>query len=313
MLNPKKLSRKPLMNAHWCRALATLLASGLSFDQALIAIKVQAGRNHRLVHACSLALVEVERGASFVEAVSRYHFFNSYQLEQLRISELSGCLPQKLIQIANQLHKKHERNQKLKAQLKFSQAVMVIGLIVGMVFTAVKGGTYIYAVAGLVTVVIVTHWIYRVLDTDVFSILAYAWQHSLLIGNVGWLKRLFEYYWYSLLVLQLDAGIDPVHALVNLYHVFPSVLLKRNTRICQGSLEQGNSLIQALSQGQLILTNRMKQTLWAGEKAGLLTSALKSHLALEEQYLEVIVAAFYEWLPRFYYLIVLSIVLHFII
>ena len=301
------------MDAHWCRVLATLLTSSLTIGQALNAMKAQAGRNHRLINACSKALVEVEQGASFVEATSRYHFFNSYQLEQLRVGELSGSLPQTLIRIAHQLNRKNERNQKLKAQLKFSQAVMVIGLIVAMVFTAVKGGTYIYAVAGLVTVVIVTHWIYCVLDTDVFSILAYAWQHPLLIRNVDVFKRLFEYYWYSLLVAQLDAGIDPVHALINLHHLFPSVLLKRNTQVCQRSLEQGNSLIQALSQGQLILTNQMKQILWAGEKSGLLTSTLKSHLALEEQHLEVIVATLYEWLPRFYYLIILSIILRFMI
>lgn len=313
MLKSNGHIHKPLMDAQWCRALATLLASGLSTSQALTAMKTQAERNHRLIHACGKALIEIEHGVSFVEAIARYHFFNSYQLEQLRIGEVSGNLPQILINIANRLNRKHERNQTLKIQLKFSQAIIVIGLIAGIVLTAMKGGSFIGGVVGLTVVVIITHWIYRILDADIFSVLDYAWQHPVLMHNVKLFKRLFEYYWYSLLAAQLDAGIDPVHALINLYNLFPSVVLKRRTRICQRSLENGSSLVLALSHAQLILTDEMKQVLWAGEKSGLLASTLKYHLELEEQSIEVTTATFYEWLPRLYYVMALSIVLHFMI
>ncbi|MDE2421329.1 MAG: type II secretion system F family protein [Gammaproteobacteria bacterium] len=305
--------RKPLMDAHWCRALATLLASGLSAEQALTAIKGQAGRHHHLVSACSKALVEIERGSSLVAALSQHNFFNHYQLEQLKIGELSGSLPLTLINIANRLNRQHERNQTLRTQLKFSQAIIVIGLIAGTVITAIKGGHFIDQVIGLTMIVMVTHFIYRMLDADIFSVLAHAWQRPLIMRNVKVLNRLFEYYWYSLLAAQLDAGIDPVHALRNLHDLFPSTLLKRNTRICERSLEKGSPLVAALSHAQLILTNEMKQILWTGEKTGLLAPTLKYHLELEEKHLEVATATVYEWLPRFYYLIALSVVLHFIV
>ncbi len=313
MFKSKSHARKPLMDAHWCRALATLLASGLSAEQALIAIKRQAGRNHRLVNACSKALVEIEQGSSLVSAISQHHFFNHYQLEQLKIGELSGSLPQTLMNIAHRLNRQNERKQRLKTQLKFSQAIILIGLIAGIVLAATKGGSFISEVVGLTIIVIVTHFIYRVLDADIFSILARAGQRPLMLQHVNVLKRLFEYYWYSLLAAQLDAGIDPVHALRNLHDLFPSALLKRNTRVCERSLEKGSSLVAALSQAQLIMTSEMKQTLWTGEKTGLLAPTLKYHLELEEKHLEVAIATVYEWLPRFYYLMALSVVLHFII
>ncbi len=313
MFRSKDHSRKPLMDAHWCRALATLLASGLSAEQALSAMKGQAGRNHRLVNACSKALVEIKQGTSLVGAIAQHNFFNHYQLEQLKIGELSGSLPLILMNIANRLNRQHERHQTLKTQLKLSQAVIVIGLLAGAVLTAIKGGSFLYEVVGLVIIVTVTHFIHRMLDADILSILARVWRRPLLMRNVSVLKRLFEYYWYSLLTAQLDAGIDPVHALRNLHDLFPSALLKRNVRVCERSLEKGSSLVLALSQGQLILTDQMKQTLWTGEKTGLLAPTLKYHLELEEKHLEVAIATFYEWLPRFYYLVALSVVLHFII
>jgi type II secretory pathway component PulF len=313
LFKSQKYTRKPLMDAHWCRALATLLASGLSARQAFTAIKGQAERNHRLINACHKALEDIDQGASFIGAISPHNFFNHYQLEQLKIGELSGCLPLTLINIANHLNRKHERNQTLKTQLKLSQAVIVIGLLAGTAITATQGGSFLYEVVGLMIVVVVTRLIYKMLDADIFSVLARAWQRPLLMRNVRVLKRLFEYYWYSLLAAQLDAGIDPVHALMNLHDLFPSTLLKRNTRVCQRSLEKGSSLVAALSQAQLILTSEMKQTLWTGEKTGRLAPTLKYHLELEEKHLEVATATFYEWLPRFYYLMALSVVLHFML
>jgi type II secretory pathway component PulF len=313
MLKSQNHRHKPLMDAHWCRALATLLASGLSAEQAFTAMKGQAERNYRLAKACSKALVDIEHGASLVGAIARHNFFNHYQLEQLKIGELSGSLPLTLINIANRLNRQQERNQRLKTQLKLSQAVIVIGLIAGTVLTATKGGSFLYEIVGLITVVIVTKLIYMMLEADIFSVLARAWQRQLIMRNVSFLKRLFEYYWYLLLAAQLEAGIDPVHALINLHDLFPSALLKRNTRVCQRNLEKGQSLVAALSQAKLILTSAMKQTLWTGEKSGRLAPTLKYHLELEEKQLEVATATFYEWLPRLYYVMALSVVLHFMI
>jgi type II secretory pathway component PulF len=305
--------RKPLMDAHWCRVLATLLASGLSAQQAFTALKGQADRHYRLAKACDKTLVDIQQGASLVSAMARYNFFNHYQLEQLKIGELSGSLPLTLINIANRLNRQYERNQRLKTQLKLSQAVIVIGLIAGTIITATKGGSFFYEIVGLIVVVVVTKLIYMMLEADIFSVLAKVWQRQLIMRNVGVFKRLFEYYWYSLLAAQLEAGIDPVRALMNLHDLFPSSLLKRNTRICQRYLEKGWSMVAALSQSKLILTSSMKQTLWTGEKSGRLAPTLKYHLELEEKHLEVATATFYEWLPRFYYVMAVGVVLHFMV
>jgi len=306
-----KNQQKPLMDAQWCRAMATLLASGLSPEQTFIALQGQAGHNNSpLADACHNASLDVAQGLSLITALSRQHFFNRYQLEQIKIGELSGCLPVTLINIGHRLSKQDARNKKLKAQLKLSQAIIVIGLTAGMVITSIKGGDILYGLLGLMIIVMVTKRIYAVLDGDVFSLIASVWRSPTLINHVSVFKRLFEYYWYSLLAAQLDAGIDPVHALMNLQGLFPSTLLQRQARVAQRSLEKGNSLLSSLSQAQLILTQPLRQTLWIGEKTGLLAPTLNYYLELEAQKLEIIAATVYEWLPKLYYVMAVSIVLH---
>lgn len=303
--------RQPLMNAHWCRALATLLASGLSAQEVMTKIKAQDEYNPAFAEACSKVIVEIEQGVSFVMALTRHNFFNRYQLEQLKIGERAGTLPSVLLKIATRLERQQERNQRLKIQLKLSQAIIAISLIAGVLLAVAKGTNPLSSLVVLMVVVIVTKIIYQLLDADIFQVLAQAWT-SKSIHKIAILKRLFEYYWYDLLVGQLEAGIDTVQAIDHLHDLIPSPLLRHNIRVCQRHLEQGHTLVLALSQAQLVLTSEMKQVLLVGEKSGRLVAALKHHLATEEQKLELTAATFYEWLPRLYYLLTVSVVLHFV-
>lgn len=306
----KEKNRKPIIDAQWCRAMATLLASGLSAEQTFITLKGQAGRNLRLAQACQKALTDVQRGSSLIDALARHNFFNCFQLEQIKIGELSGSLPSTLLNIANRLNKQNERNKKLKAQLKLSQAIIVVGFIAGMILTTIKGGHLLYGIVGLMIILMVTKLIYLVLEADVSYLISGAWKYPVLMNNVRVLQHLFEYYWYFSLSAQLGAGIDPVHALRNLHDLFPSPLLQSRTQISQRSVKKGNSLVMALSQAQLIMTHEMKQTLWTGEHTGQLAPTLKHYLELEAKKLEVISATLYEWLPRLYYVVAISVVLH---
>ena len=65
----------------------------------------------------------------------------------------------------------------------------------------------------------------------------------------------------------------------------------------------------ALNQGQLILSQQLKQILMVGERSGQLVPNLKHHLEFEQQQLDIIVTTFYEWLPRFYYVLTIGIMM----
>lgn len=299
---------QPLMTGHWCRAMATMMLSGMSAQQVLTTILNQAEKDNRLVAACQKALVEIDKGSSFTEAIRNNHFFNRYQLEQLKIGELSGFLPRTLVNIAFRLEKQRERNQRLKAQLKFAQMIIVITLLANIFIAMLGGLSFLPQIMSLLVVIVITKLIYRSLDLDIFLVLAYAWTYRL-IHKVGLLKRFFEYYWYLLLLAQLEAGFDPAQAVANLRELFPSALFRNNSRICQRHLEQGQSLVFALNQGQFILSHQLKQIVIVGERSGRLVPNLKQHLEFEQQQLDIIVASFYEWLPRFYYVLTIGIMM----
>jgi len=300
---------QPLMSGHWCRALATLLISGLDAQQALTALKIQSASSHvSLEKACSYALIELQNGASLTQALAKYNFFNPYQLEQLRVAELSGKLPSMLSSLATRIEKQHARTQKLKAQLKFSQAIIVIGLLANIFLAMVSHRSVWPQLCNLGLIVFITHVLYRVLAIDVFYLLAKAWTHQVLY-QIRFLRHLFEYYWYSLWVLQSQAGIDAAQIAANLRDLLPSAIYRHHSRVCQRHLEDGKSLLYSLSQAELILTPTLKQVLLVGEKSGELINYLKHHLTLEEQRLEIVIQAFYEWLPRMYYVLALGVVL----
>lgn len=299
---------QPLMSGHWCRALATLLISGLDTQQALTALKIQAASSHvALEKACSYAVIELQNGASLTQALGNYRFFNSYQLEQLRVAELSGKLPSMLSSLATRIEKQQARTQKLKAQLKFSQAVIVIGLLAN-VFIAMASHSSVWPqLCNLGLIILMTHILYRVLAIDVFALLARAWTYQVWF-QIRFFRHLFEYYWYSLWVLQSQAGIDAAQVVANLRDLLPSATYRHHSRVCQRHVEDGKSLFYSLSQAELILTPTLKQVLLVGEKSGELINYLTHHLSLEEQRLDIVIKAFYEWLPRIYYVLALGVV-----
>lgn len=302
------MSQQCLMNGHWCRALATLLLSGLDTQSALSALKEQATENLALQRACLYAINELQQGVSLTQALASYGFFNRYQLEQLRVAELSGKIPAMLVSLATRLEQQFERQQRLRAQLKFSQAVIVIALLASVFLAVLRDQSLWLQLWQLVLIIVITKALFKLLSIDVFGLLALVWTHQRLL-KMSLFSRLFEYYWYSLWLMQSEAGIDNTQIMVNLRELLSSSNYRNHNRIAQRYIEEGNTLFFSLSQAGFILSSSLKQVILVGEKSGKLTQCVNHHLTLEQQAFEIIINSFYEWLPRIYYLITLSIVL----
>ncbi|MCP5176299.1 MAG: type II secretion system F family protein [Moraxellaceae bacterium] len=300
--------QQSLMNGHWCRALATLLLSGLDTQSALSALKEQATDNVALQRACLYAIEELKQGASLTQALANYGFFNRYHVEQLRVAELSGKIPAMLASLATRLEQQYERQQRLRTQLKLSQAVIIIGLLASVFLAVAREQSLWPQCWQLVLIVVITKALFRVLSLDILLLLAMAWTYQWLL-KIALVSRLFEYYWYNLWLLQSDAGVDNAQVLFNLRDLFSSSNYRHHNRIAQRYLEEGNTLLFSLSQAGLILTSPLKQVILVGEKSGKLTQAVNHHLTLEKQRIDIIIVSFYEWLPRIYYVLALGIVL----
>ena len=100
-----------------------------------------------------------------------------------------------------------------------------------------------------------------------------------------------------------DAGLDITQAIENIskdsdLYLQPVVL----------QLKQGTKLSTALKHSKVI-TPYETALLETGEQSGKLSGALKHHLTEQKTQLEQTTNLFFEWLPRFYYVLVIALVL----
>lgn len=299
------------LTADWCRSIATMFASGLTPQQIFSTIQQQISSNDPLFHVCNQAIPLVESGISFVEILYDYDCVSAYHYQLLKVAEYSGQLSKVLIQIAYQIERSQARNQRLKIQLRVSQAIISIGLLAHIVLSLFQKILPIAEVLFFIILMLVTNAIYRLLMADLFSVLAWIW-HNSLAKLMPILARFFEYYVYQLLLLQLAAGIDPQQALAQLQELFPSPQLKQKLRLAQGQIIKGASLTTTLVKQQLIITTHLKQVMQIGEASGRLTDNLEHHLQQEEKKLALVIDSIYEWLPRFYYVLALVALINYV-
>lgn len=310
---PKRQPTQPLMDANACRAMATLLLSGLSPQQVFGVLAQHIAGHSRLAAACMLAQAQVQQGQSFYQVLLQQAFFSRGQLLQVQIAEQSGKLPQLLMQFSHSMQQRDERQRQLKTRLILSQGVIAIACIAGMVLALFKGGSVLPSLLSLIVMLLITHVLFRVLAVDAVYVVARIWQGNSWLNRVSLYRGLFEQQWYGLLLIQLEAGIDAVQAMTELKNAFPCRVLQQHVRRCMLYLDKGYSLTAALGQAGLILSSDLKQLLLVGEKSGRLVPMLRHYLEAEQKKLNLIIDGCYEWLPRFYYVVALGVMLRVVV
>ncbi|PTQ88372.1 type II secretion system F family protein [Agitococcus lubricus] len=296
-----------MIDVHQYRIIATLLSSGLSPLQTLEQLIQQNRTDNRLSKRLVYCQSLLQQGASFVQACQQSHLFNPYQGQQLLLAELAGKLPQSLITLANEQEQAQQRTQRLKAQLVLSQTVMLIALAVSVVLALFYGQSLVMQLLVAVCVVMATRLLFRVLSTDHLAVMAWLWRSRLLYLSKT-LARYYEYYFCSLLIQQLSAGIDAQQAIKQLQGVIESPTYRIHVRKALSLLEEGKSLTLALTKSELILHPALKQIWSIGEYSGRLESHVQHYLATEAQYLRLLTDSFYTWLPRLYYALTLIVI-----
>lgn len=300
-----------LLNGEWCRAIATMLASGLTPQHIFNTIQQQVSNKEPLYRVCQQAIPLVESGLSLVEVLYELDCLSAYHYQLLKIAEYSGQLSKVFIQIAHQLERSQERNQRLKIQLRVSQVIISIGLLAHVLLSLFQQQFPLVEMMFFIALLAMTKLIFKVINADLFSVLAWIW-HQRLTKMIPILRRFFEYYLFRFLLIQWQSGIDAEQSFTQLNSLFNSGLLKQKIRLAQGQIAKGAGLTATLLKQQLILSSALKQTMQVGESAGRLSEHLEHYLQQEEQYLAIVIADFYEWLPRFYYVLAIVALMNYV-
>lgn len=310
---PKRQPSQPLMDANACRAMATLLMSGLSPQQVFGVLAQHIAGHSRLAAACILAEAQVQQGQSFYQVLLQQAFFSRGQLLQVKIAEQSGKLPQLLMHFAHSMQQHADRKKQLKTRLILSQAVIAIACIAGIVLALFKGDSVLPALISLTAMLFITRLLFWLLAVDSVYLLARVWRGNSWLSKISLYRHLFEQQWYGLLLIQLEAGIDAVQAMTELKDAFPCRALQQHVRRCILYLDKGYSLTAALGQAELIVSRDLKQLLLVGEKSGRLAPMLRHYLETEQKKTNVVIDGCYEWLPRFYYVVALGVMLRVVV
>ena len=300
-----------LLNGEWCRSIATMLASGLTSVQVFTTIQQQLSTKEPLYRVCQQAIPLVEAGLSLVEVLYELNCLSAYHYQLLKVAEYSGQLSTVFIQIAYQLERSQERQQRLKIQLRTSQVIISIGLLAHVLLSLFKQQFPFIEIIFFIALLIITKGILTILTADLFSVLAWIW-HNRFAKISSVLVRFFEYYLFRLLLIQWQSGIDAEQSLAQLNSLFNSELLKQKIRLAQGQIAKGASLTTTLAKQQLILSSHLKQAMQIGEASGRLTEHLAHYLQQEEKYLALVIDSVYEWLPRFYYVLAIVALINYV-
>lgn len=280
-----------------------MLASGLSPQQIMSSLQQQV---ESATQQQAFAKVEqgLAQGQSWIDLLLKYRCLSRYHYQVLSIAEGAGKLVPTFLMLAHQLEQRQERQQRLKVQIGVAQAIISIALLVQIVVAVIGGLFPLSAIIFWLLMLFLTRSLYFLLAQDIFVLLSMGVSKPLLKTNQI-VQRVFEYYFYDLLLMQLSAGIDAQQAIRVLSQIFPSASLRHKLRAAQHFLEQGNSLTSTLIKANLVFTTHLKQVLSVGEQSGRLEQNLAYHLRLEAQYLDIIIRDIFAWLPRVYYTIAL--------
>ncbi|UTW10211.1 type II secretion system F family protein [Marinobacterium rhizophilum] len=294
-------------NAAQLRSLATLLGAGIAPVQALGVMQRQfpeqaagLGRMSRLLRG----------GTSLANALTQAQALGSGACQTLQAAEAAGQLDAALRQVAACAEQQYLRIRAFKARLWLPWVVLVIALLAGCLIRLQTPGASLPGVffdlgLSLGWVALVTVLLLYLLQLDRMHWLSWGWRWKL--QGTRLYALVYECHFFGLLFWALNAGIDCAQALGNASAFLRNPDYQRAVRRAEILAAGGESLTAALQQAGLVLSVEMTQLLDSAEQAGRIAPAIEHQLGILQQRLELRTQSLYEWLPRFYYLLVLGV------
>lgn len=289
------------------RHLSVLTDAGFDAINAVTTINAESG-----TQSLVSVIIDLKKGAALSAALTKAKLITVYEKIILEVAENSGKTSVALNFIATSHELKQQRIKRFKAQLWLPVAVVVIAFLVGTVLSIAKGSSFLASIFSnsfsLAIVWVSTLALLALLRIDILYWLSLGWRLGLQ-KSVGLYQHYFEYYFYTLLLWQVEAGVDYHTALgknSKLLNARPYQIKIRNS---QKLVESGKSIIHALNQNQLIFSHDFRHILSTGEQSGTLERSMNKVLDIRKTQIELTSDTVYVWLPRLYYVVIVLAIL----
>jgi type II secretory pathway component PulF len=298
-------TKSPHWKGHQFRGLATLIDAGIAPVQAVDTLRRQ---DDAAAAALAPVLGELKSGASLADAFSKTRLLARHEIEIIRVAEYSGKLPGALKFIATGYETRQRRLKKLKSQLWLPFAVFIVALVAGLALNVygrhqTAARALFESLVYLAIVIAMTRSMLSLLRVDALRWVSICWSLGLK-HRITLCQRIFEQYWYTLLMWQIDAGIDYRSALGQIKDLLPSRAYQSSVHKCMRNMRLGQNLTTALTQAGLVFSEELRLVLEVGEQSGRLVDSVRDRLVIQQQQLNLVAESYYEWIPRFYYALI---------
>lgn len=286
------------------RSLAALIDAGLA---PLHAVEILRQQYPEYGWPLSLVTRRLKRGDSLVGALQGTPLYGPRALVLLQAAEEAGRVPDALRQIAMAAEQQQRRLATLKVQLSLPLSLLLLASLAGLGFRLYRSGQTLgtalaEAVLPLMLVLLATTLLLRLLRCDSGFWLSWGWRLGL--ARLPLYQRFYDHEFCRQLYWPLDAGMP--QTLAPALGLLDVPDYRRRVSSAQRMLASGKGITDTLLHHNLVFGTMTRQLLAAAEHAGRLPEAIGHQLEQERAHLELGLDTFYQWLPRLYYLLVLS-------
>jgi len=279
--------------------IAMLLENGLSLTRCLDTLAQERGFQK---HAFMLNAIRrnVKSGSSFSSALAAFpKVFNHLMVNQVRIGERSGKVPETLRRLATRMEKQNEFRAKILKKLSYPALIVTAGtgLIIFMLTVIVpqfeeffsdssatlpfitrfvSGASAFIGKYGWIALVIVPAAAYLVRHLYKNPVTAYRMDRALLRLPLfgGWLRDLAIFQFMDALCVMLDSGFVPVDAVGAATAAVGNRAVKRTVEKVRTAMIRGERLSDELDRHSQIFPPTLSRLIIVGEEAGDLAKAV---------------------------------------
>ncbi|GGO77022.1 hypothetical protein GCM10011348_05640 [Marinobacterium nitratireducens] len=293
-------------DAEQSRSLAALLGAGLSPVQAVEVLRQQYPQHGWLL---AKLLRRLRQGRPLADALRGLDLYDRQALLLLEAAGLAGRQPEALRLIATAGERQRRLQARLRAQLWLPLAMLLLASLAGLLlrmhwYGQPAGGALLAVTLPFGAAVAATTLMLRLLRRDSGFWLSWGWRLGL--QRLALYRRWFDYRFLLLLRWPFEAGVSAAEAARLAGGMLDLPAYRRKLASARRRLDAGEALVPSLANEALLMTASSREQLAAAEAAGRLPEAIGHRLEVEGAGLDLCLDAFYEWLPRIYYLAVLS-------
>lgn len=296
--------------------LAVMIESGMPTDKALRVLKGKSPNgttNSSSENNLRRCIDLVARGNGLAESFQRYDIINGFDFALLESAEKSGVAPAGLRHIAQRRLSQLHQVSTLKANLVMPLGILIVGAFAGVFVRIASSGehwTSATASVGFIlsATLILTHLTVRLLCTDSRVWLSALWRIKLIRNHSVRYHLALEQLFYRSFLWQIESGITAQEACLRCGKLLNASSFSASTKAAADDMSNGTSVPISLNRHDLALSKRMRQVLMIANESGLYEKAIKRELQLQNAELQRQVDETYKWIPKIYYVIVLSII-----